>query len=443
MVARSPGGRLQSKTVMQALAMNRKEQFDQPRTVVFVESAAAMGGVQFSTLYLAQQLDRTRWIPVVVCPEDGELPRACRDAGVEAHVLDHMGLRSTSVRIGSTLRLPNPAAWGWNGYVIGAAARKLRRFLAQSRPALVVTKGLSAHFFGGLAARKLKIPCVWHAQDFISERSFGIYRRAFGYAARWLPEQIIVDGASIADQLPPSLQPRITVVHNGVDTNLFYPELDGAAVRRELGIPDDHLVVGHMGRVTPWKGQHYLIEAFAHIADRNPNVTLLLAGAPVFDNDSYQRRLLRMVARLGFKERVKFAGYRHDTARVLAAMDVFAFTSVEKDTSPLALLSAMSCGLPIVAFDIAGVRELMADEDQFRLAPVEDVDALGRVLSEVLSDQSLRQRLGAAARQQAMAEFNLAKYAERIEQVFRVAVQGVRLPGAAPVVPKVQQSAAL
>jgi glycosyltransferase involved in cell wall biosynthesis len=308
---------------------------------------------------------------------------------------------------------------------------------------LVVTKGLSAHFFGGLAAHQLGIPCVWHAQDFISERSFGIYRRAFGRAARWLPTQVIADGASIAEQLPRSLQSHITVIHNGVDTNVFCPGLDGAPVRRDLGIPADHLVVGNMGRVTPWKGQHYLIEAFARIADRNPKVTLLLVGAPVFDNDSYHRRLLSLATKFGLDGRIKFAGFRHDAARVLAAMDVFAFTSVEKDTSPLALLSAMSCGLPIVAFDIAGVRELMASEDQFRLTLVADIAALGSALSEVLSDQSLRQRLAASARQQAMNEFNLDKYAERIDQVFHVALHGVRLPFVKQVVPEVQQSAAL
>src|SRR5438132_848493 len=126
---------------MSGLPIDRKKQFDTPRAVVFVESAGAMGGVQFSTLYLAQRLDRTRWKPIVVCPEDGELTRMCRDVGVETHVLEHMGLRSTSVRVGSTLRIPNPGAWAWNGYAIGAAARKLRRFLTQSQPALVVTKG--------------------------------------------------------------------------------------------------------------------------------------------------------------------------------------------------------------------------------------------------------------------------------------------------------------
>jgi glycosyltransferase involved in cell wall biosynthesis len=213
------------------------------------------------------------------------------------------------------------------------------------------------------------------------------------------------------------LQSRITVIHNGVDTNIFRPGLDGARVRRELAIPNDHLVIGHVGRVTPWKGQHYLIEAFARIVNDCPNLTLLLVGTPVFDNDSYQRRLQNLTAEFGLTDRIKFAGYRHDLPDVLAAMDIFAFTSTEKDTSPLALLSAMACGLPIVAFDIAGVRELLAREDQFLLLPAESVSELSGALLEVIADGKLRRTLADAARKQATNEFGLEKYRERIELV--------------------------
>jgi glycosyltransferase involved in cell wall biosynthesis len=394
---------------------------DARKTVVFIECAAAMGGVQYSTLFLVRNLDPAQWRPIVVCPEDGDLTRACRESGIEVHVLGQPRLWSTSIRVG-TARLPNPAAWAWDAWLIGRAQRRLRGFLHQCSPDLVVTKGLSSHFLGGLAARKLRTPCVWHVQDFISERTFGIYRRAFGLAARWLPEQIIVDGHTIAEQLPQALRARTTVIHNGVDTNLFRPGLDGTGVRRELGIPNDHLVIGNVGRVTPWKGQHYLIEAFGRIADDNPKVTLLLVGSPVFDNDSYQRRLLHTVAELGLEGRVKLPGYRHDTAEILAAMDVFAFTSVEKDTSPLALLSAMSSGLPIVSFDIAGARELMASDDQFLLVPTTDVARLSSALSDVIASKNLRASLAAAARKQAVTEFDVETCRHRIEQVFGKAI---------------------
>jgi len=400
-----------------------------PHTIVFVESAAAMGGVQFSTLYLVQTLDPARWRCIVVCPEDGDLVKACHDAGVETHVLPQARLWSTSVRVGG-LRVPNPFAWAGDSILMARAARRLRTFLKQLSPDLIITKGLPSHFLGGLAARKLHTPCVWHVQDLISERSFGIYRRALGRAVRVLPTRIVVDGKAIADQLPRSVQARTLVVLNGVDTNVFSPDVDWEAARREFAIAADELVIGHAGRVTPWKGQHYLIEAFAPIAKENPRVTLLLVGAPVFDNDSYQQRLHTLVNGLGLQGRVKFAGYRHDLPALLAAMDIFAFTSVEKDTSPLALLSAMAAGLPIVAFDIDGVRELMATPDQFLLTPVKDVAALTDALQRLIADGALRRSLEDSARAQAVNELSLERYRNRMEHVFSESLVGSAADGA-------------
>jgi glycosyltransferase involved in cell wall biosynthesis len=145
---------------------------------------------------------------------------------------------------------------------------------------------------------------------------------------------------------------------------------------------------------------------------------LLFVGDPVFDTNAYQRRLMDMTAELGLKDRVKFAGFRRDTPQVLRAMDIFAFTSVEKDTSPLALLSAMSTGLPIAAFDLEGVREILTPNDQCLLAPVGDVDALARVLTSLITDAGLRRQLGANVRRRAEREFSLDRYVSMMQDVF-------------------------
>src|SRR5512132_1727942 len=250
-----------------------------PRKVVFVECAAAMGGVQFSTLYLAQYLDPALWNPIVVCPEEGDLTDACRRLGIRAYVLEQAKLRSTSFRIANDIRLPNPVAWLWDGVAMLIAVRRLGRFLVQTKPHLVVTKGVFPHFYGGLAARRLGIPCIWHVQDFISERFLGLYRRAFGLAARVLPDHIIADGAAIARQLT-DVKDRISVILTGVDSNVFRPRIDGASVRTALDLPAGAIVIGHVGRMTPWKGQHYLLEAFARIACEAPNAYLVFVGDP-------------------------------------------------------------------------------------------------------------------------------------------------------------------
>jgi glycosyltransferase involved in cell wall biosynthesis len=392
--------------------------------IVFVEAASAMGGVEFSTLYLAQHLDRSRWDPLVICPEEGDLPDACRSAGVPVHVLPRPAARSTSVRLGNSRRLPNPLAWAWNARALVGAARGLSRFLAQDPPVLIVTKGMFPHFYGGLAARWLAIPTVWHVQDFISERFWGIYRRAFGQIARWLPTKIIVDGSPIARQLPERLQTRVRVIYNGVDTHLFRPSRQGTIVRREMGIPSDALVIGHVARMTPWKGQHYLLEAFARIADDIPRALLLLVGAPVFDSDAYERRLRSRTLELGLGGRVLFAGYRRDLPRVLAAMDVFGFTSVEKDTTPLALLSAMAVGLPLVAFDIEGVREVVSAGDEGLLVPVHQIEPLAQALASVIQNDGLRRQLAMGARRRVEEAFSLEQYVSRFEEAFLAVVNG-------------------
>src|SRR5262249_36326771 len=161
----------------------------------------------------------------------------------------------------------------------------------------------------------------------------------------------------------------------------------GTPVRRELGIPPDALVIGHVARMTPWKGQHYLLDAFARVGRAIPRAHLLFVGAPVFDSGAYERSLRERTAALGLADRVCFAGYRTDLPQVLAAMDLFAYPSVEKDTAPLALLSAMAAGLPVVAFDIEGVREVMGNADDGWLVAVEDVAALARALAAVLDDE--------------------------------------------------------
>ena len=398
-------------------AISEARRLSDPRKIVFVECAAAMGGVQFSTLYLVQHLDPARWTPIVVCPEEGDLPEACRRLHIQVDVLEQPKLRSTSFRIRNDVRLPDPTAWLWDVVAMLIASRRLARFLAQTKPHLVVTKGLFPHFYGGLAARQLGIPCIWHVQDFISERFLGLYRRAFGLGARVLPNHIIADGAAIGRQLNP-VKDRLSVILNGVDSNVFQPGNDGASVRAELGLPADAIVIGHVGRMTPWKGQHYLLEAFARIARESPNAYLVFVGDPVFDTDSYQNKLLNLTAELGLVERVRFAGYRHDMPEVLAAMDVFAFTSVEKDTSPLTLLSAMASGLPIVAFAIEGVRELVDEGEQLLLVPPREADALAESLLRLLSDPELRHRLGASARRQAEAKFSLERHVTSIEEVF-------------------------
>jgi glycosyltransferase involved in cell wall biosynthesis len=121
---------------------------------------------------------------------------------------------------------------------------------------------------------------------------------------------------------------------------------------------------------------------------------------------------------LGLQDRVIFAGYRRDVAQVLAAMDVLAYPSVEKDNCPLSLLEGMAAGLPVVAFDIPGVRLVLPGPEDGLLVPVERVELLGQALLKVLTDDRLRGDLARGARRRVEEAFSLELHVKRFEEAF-------------------------
>jgi glycosyltransferase involved in cell wall biosynthesis len=385
--------------------------------VVFVEEEVWMGGVEFSTLNLATRVNRSRFAPLVVCPAEGDLPRHCRERGVPLAIVPRPRLFSTGIRIGQRI-ITNPATLVFDAFASLLAAIRLAYFL-RSRADLVVTKGMDAHFYGGLAARLVRLPCIWHVQDWVNEqRGFGLYPTILSWGARNFAQRIIVDGEAILKQLDPDARQRALVIYNGVDTNEFSPHVDGSSVRMEFDIPSDVPLIGTVARLVAWKGHHVFLEAIATLADDFPEARFLIVGAPVFDTEEYACKLRAQTERLGLADRVRFAGFRWDLPQGLAALDIFVHPALEKDTSPLAVVSAMASGKAIVASAVEGVREIIEHEQEGLLVLPGDVEALAQAIRCLLAEPDLRQRLGQGARAKAMQELSVAQFVQRCEAIF-------------------------
>jgi UDP-N-acetylglucosamine:LPS N-acetylglucosamine transferase len=174
----------------------------QCKKIAFIEGTAEMGGgVEFSTLYLAEKLNSNNWQPVVICPQEGSLTKECQQRNIAVKIVQRPKLYTTSMEFNGK-RIPNLFALALNPLTIAQSAYTLSSFLKAESADLVVTKGLMTHIYGGLAAKRAKIPCIWHLQDYVSQRYFGLYSKIFGQLAKFLPDHIIVDGGSIARQLP-------------------------------------------------------------------------------------------------------------------------------------------------------------------------------------------------------------------------------------------------
>jgi len=385
-------------------------------TLAIVEQESQMGGVEMSTLALARTLDRQRYRPVVIAPETGPLVTQCQASNVPVLLSPRPGFRSASFRLAGCT-LADPIAIVGNPRRLWQAAGPLAQQLIACQADLVLTKGLLAHFYGGWAARRLGIPCIWHVQDEIPpRRAGGLYLRGLQATAQQLAVAVVGDAQSIATQFP--RHPHVCVVYNGIDPDEFAPTVPVGALRDGLGIPREAQLVGNLARLTAWKGQHVLVEAFNRLALEFPDLHLALVGSVLFDDGSYEQRLRRLAAEGPAPRRVHFAGYRSDTARVLADLDLYVHPSLCKDTAPLALLSALATGLPTVVSAVPGILEVVEPGKSTLVFPPGDAAALATHLRALLTGPEASAQLGRAGRALALSRFSTRAYTAAMTAVF-------------------------
>jgi sugar transferase (PEP-CTERM/EpsH1 system associated) len=194
---------------------------------------------------------------------------------------------------------------------------------------------------------------------------------------------------------------KIVKIANGVDIHRFAPG-DGTAVRRELQVPADALVVGTVGRLEAVKNQASLVQAFATLAATRPQVFLVIAG------EGRCRSALEDLARQSnVATRIRFLGERTDVPRLLQAMDVFVLPSVAEGMSNT-LLEAMASGLPIVATRVGGSLEVVADRINGVLVESRP-EALAAAIGQYVSDQAVRRQHGIASRRRVADLFPLER----------------------------------
>jgi glycosyltransferase involved in cell wall biosynthesis len=208
---------------------------------------------------------------------------------------------------------------------------------------------------------------------------------------------------------------RVRLIYNGVDTRRF-GNADPQALRKELGIPRDAVVLGTVANLSPVKDHATAVEALRRLHTAGRPLHLVLAG------DGPEREpLTRQAEEAGLAEYVHFLGRRQDVATVLAGVDVFVLASHSEGLSN-ALLEASAAGCPIVATAVGGNPEVVADGETGLLVSIRDPEALAGAVARLADDPALRAAMGAAGRDRVSRRFSLAAMVAAYEATIEEAV---------------------
>jgi len=351
--------------------------------------ALGLGGAEQVVIRLAAALDRKRFDPLIVClDEPGPFATQAQEAGVE---VTHLGKRGpVDVR------------------VIG----RLRRLLADREVEVLHTHLWGADFWGRIAGRLAATPTiVTTAHNLDTWKSW--YHFAFDRRlARWTTHLV-----SVSDQVRRFYEEhgvargRWQVVRNGIDPSSSHPRGRGPELR-ELGIDDRSPLVGLLGRLVPAKAPERFVEAIAVAREAVPGVRALVIG-----EGPLRAAVEARVRQLGLENHVILTGVRRDVPKLLAGLDVLAFSSLREGLS-IAMLEAMSAGVPVVATRVGGTPELIDSDVNGVLVPPNDPEALGRALIDLLTDPSRAEGLGGAGRDRVKAEFSMERMVETYEALY-------------------------
>lgn len=276
---------------------------------------------------------------------------------------------------------------------------------------------------------------VWHSRR-NTEMALGLilrhllrrkYRMMFTSAAqrhhtgftRWLIRQQEALVAT-SDKAASYLERPATVVMHGVDTDIFRPAADKAALRRELGLDPDAVLIGCFGRVRAQKGVDLLVGAALALFDTHPSAQLVFTGRITKDNEDFVAGLNQQLAAAGLTGRVHFRGELPwaDVVRHYQAMDLFA-APARWEGFGLTPLEAMACGVPVVAARVGAFETLIQDGVTGSLVPPDDQPALTKAIRFWLDNPAAREAAGRAALTHVRENHAIEGEARAIVDVYR------------------------
>jgi glycosyltransferase involved in cell wall biosynthesis len=364
---------------------------ERPRVLVLI-TLAETGGAQ---KYVASLLPALvgEYAVTVAAHGDGFLADAATAGGARYVALRHV-------------RRPLHPVEDLRGFV------ELVRLCRRVRPALVHANSSKAGILGRLAAVAAGVPArLFTVHGWAFKAHTGAARRAYLWADRAMATITttticVAESERAAGLRARTCRPgRTVVIHNGVERS----------PRSRAYAPVRPVTVISVGRLRAPKDFLTLVRAAARLEAGSFRVRIAGDGPD-------RRRLVEEVERLGLADAVELLGTQPDVDALLAEADVFVLSSASEGL-PMSVLEAMAAGLPVVASAVGGVPELVQEGDTGLLVPPGDPAALAAALARLVEEPELRERLGAAGRRRAEAEFSLVGFHQAHLAVYRAALE--------------------
>jgi glycosyltransferase involved in cell wall biosynthesis len=281
--------------------------------------------------------------------------------------------------------------------------------------------------YGPIAARLAGVKSIQHDR-LIMRRPVWLKRLLCAFIMKFNHRIAVVsDGVALAMfSKNGNVDTKIITCYDWLDMEMIGHSEESSNFRNEIRVSKEHVLIGAVGRLEPWKGQHVFVKAAAEVANSYPDARFVIVGGKVIGRgrEKYEDGLRAIASELQIENKLYFAGHRKDISNVMSALDIYVHCSVDPDPLPGVVMEAMEMGKAVVGPRAGGVPEQIDEGKTGLLYNPGDYQTMAETICRLIASPELARDYGIAGKKRALTVFNKEHLCRKMENVYEDMLNG-------------------
>jgi glycosyltransferase involved in cell wall biosynthesis len=381
--------------------------------VAYLDHTSQWSGAEIALFHLLTRVNKPIQ-PIVFLAEEGPLASKLQEAGIEVRIVPLDEKVRKRNRNSVNLQLISSA------FSMIKYGSVLARMLKEEQVTCIHTNSLKSAIYGAIAAKLSALPLVWHIHDIVAPPYLkSIVAKGIRTLAHYLPDGIIANSNTTLSSLnlsQSSRRQKNTVIYPSFAAPTVSPSKEVKVFKSKK-----HFTVLLVGRLTEWKGQHVLLAAAEKFLPQS-HVRFWIAGDALFGEQAYKARLIQLIEEKKLTN-VTLFGHVNDVGTMMQQADVLVHTSISPEPFGQVIVEGMAAGLPVIASNEGGPREIVLHNETGLLIPPNQPEALEQAIEWMMNNPGTSQLMSEQGKKRVQQYFMIDNAVDQMMRFYPRVIQ--------------------
>lgn len=376
------------------------------KNILFIHQSAELYGSDKTLLYLVVNLDKTKFFPIVILPNEGPLQNELERENIKVIIAPVLKLYRKMFTLSNLIKFIKDF---FKGFQTIKSIRKEHKIDFIYSNTLAVLLGFFYCFFH-------KTKHIWHVHEIIESPT--IFTKAFRFFLNKKTNSVLIHN-SIATSNFWNCKGNNQVIWNGIATFSEITSEQKASIRQSVFKSENEIIFALVGRISRWKGQMLLLDTFHELIQKHANIKLVYIGSAPPNQEHFLESLQEKITSYNLNKNVEIIPFQENINALWQSVDVAVVPSTEPEPFGMVAIEAMMAKKPVVAANHGGLTEIVVHNETGFLVEPNNEKALKEALEKLIIHSELRKTFGENGFRRATEHFSIENYVQKIEEIFK------------------------